>query len=44
MDQVIAHVKEHIVAEEEPVVVKPVVASVIDEKVVETVAQKRAKA
>ncbi|MBU1143558.1 MAG: 50S ribosomal protein L25 [Firmicutes bacterium] len=44
MEQVIAHVREHIVSEEEPVVAKPVVAPVVEEKVVETVAQKRAKA
>ena len=44
MDQVIVHVKEHIVSEEEPVAAKPVVAAVVEPKVVETVAQKRAKA
>ena len=43
MEQVIAHVRELNMAEEEPVVA-PVVAVVEEEKVEETVAQKRAKA
>ncbi|MDO9628354.1 MAG: 50S ribosomal protein L25 [Acholeplasmataceae bacterium] len=43
MEQVIAHVKEQTISEEEPVVAAPVVAPVVEEKIVETVEQKRNK-